>query len=133
MTTQLSLIYPNVWENYQNANALVNAYYVDWDLLSFLQDLNVGTMSDAFGRRIKLDGPFDSEVGTETIATILCMAPVLTYYGEMLVVPGIQPLIKSHYRSSYLYGLLVAENQLGTIVVDILGYSPTDLNAGRSP
>jgi len=29
MTGQLALIYPNVWANYGNANALINAYYVD--------------------------------------------------------------------------------------------------------
>jgi hypothetical protein len=38
-----------------------------------------------------------------------------------------------HYRSSYLYGLLVVEDFYGTVVLDVLGYSDAELEAGRAP
>jgi len=91
-------------------------------------------MSDALGRRIKRDGPFDQEVTTAAISLIVAVAvPGLNSSAPLYAIQGIWPLVKSHYRGSYLYGLLVSENAFGTIVLDILGFSSQDLDNGRSP
>ena len=58
---------------------------------------------------------------------------ILVKTKPMVTIDGIQPMIRVHYRSSYLYGLLVKENFVGTVVKDILGYSKSDLDNGRKP
>ncbi len=127
--------YPN---QFSNDPVLIDAYYVDWDLLSYLQDNlesdPVDPMASAMGIRRKMDGPFDTDVTlfllnaiTEYFASDI--DPIRTIFNSL----PLWPMVSSHYRGSYLYGLLVKENSFGTIVEDLLGYSKAELKAGRRP
>jgi|GEM_PF-1838380 len=103
---------------YQNAERLINAHYLDFDLLSFVQDKT--PLQNAIGLRIEMDGPIDLEIaigatfltvklasGTGWMATFASLG----YLGYKM---GL-----AHTTHYYLYGLLVNE-QTGW---DVYGYT----------
>jgi hypothetical protein len=134
---RIEIRFPGIIENFDPS--LIVAYYVDWDILSFVQDKVPGLLADASGIRRELDGPFDSEINRATLNAIIVIAvggisggPV----GAASAILGLEaarPMFRAHYRSAYLYGLLVTENSFGSIVQDVLGYSKSDLDIGRKP
>ncbi|MCA9205657.1 MAG: hypothetical protein KDA59_21535, partial [Planctomycetales bacterium] len=76
-------IYPGSVTRYLNAGGLIDAYYLDWDLLSFCQD---GTpLQDAIGNRFKMDGPLD-----EQMAIAWAAAPFIGFAAQWL--GGVPPV-----------------------------------------
>ena len=119
--------------------SLIDAYYVDWDLLSYIQDHSFYLAASAAGERHLMDGPFDAEINQAVLEAIARIAVGAVTGGPvgvglaLIAINGIQPMIRAHYRSSYLYRLLVTENPVGTVVQNILGYPKSDLDKGRKP
>jgi hypothetical protein len=100
--------YVNVLPNFDNnRDTLVDAYFVDWDILSWLQDNAFGLMTSAIGERHELDGPVDLEVALNGLATVIGTNPLLwkvtlgTLFYEMALCH------KMHYVH---YGLLFNES-----------------------
>lgn len=88
------------------AGIYIKAYYVDWDILSLVQDhYAVGPIDppSAIGQRIEMDGPYDTEL---TIIQVLGLPLVSVYF-----------TINAHLNPAVLHGLLVDEG-----VWDVLGY-----------
>ena len=135
-------IYAGSLNRFDNlASTLVDAYYLDWDLLSFLQD-NVGwqipyieavapnvlaTLNPAFetmlvpaiGNRIEMDGPLDLEIAllpalpaTWLVSPVPVMGPVLAAFSLM----GL-----AHMTEYYHYGLMVDADELHNVNWDIYG------------
>ncbi len=109
---------------------LIDAYYVDYDLLNYAQDHTIFVMPSALGRRHKLDGPYDLNIlpflptitaAIHAIDTIVLAPPALAALVQSG--PGAYHMALNHLRASYLYGLLVKENATGTAIVeDLLGW-----------
>jgi len=53
---------PSELWRYDNASLFIDAYYLDWDILSFVQD-SIPGLQDAIGYRREMDGPLDLEIG----------------------------------------------------------------------
>jgi hypothetical protein len=92
-------LYPGSMARYNNAGLYIDAYYVDWDLLSLVQDnfvITIGGVTidppSAIGDRIKRDGPYDTEL---TISAVLG-TPVASVYFTVL----------SHLNDAVLFSLL---------------------------
>ena len=134
---------------YASPDDLIDAYYVDWDILSYLQDnLGITTwpmgqlfdpMASARGRRHEMDGPFDSRITTGQLVAILELflgdpwVPIRTKIANMWSYAGVNTMVMSHNRGVYMYGMLVKENWRGIVIEDLLGYSIADLEGGRGP
>ena len=54
----------------------VDAYYLDWDILSLVQDYSPWLLPSAAGNRIQMDGPLDFEVTVASAALVLFPNPV---------------------------------------------------------
>jgi hypothetical protein len=125
LTGAILELYPGSIARYNNAASTINAYYVDWDLLSDIQD---GTsLPDAIGTRIKRDGAFDEGIAVTAAGAIIIGQPwaIPAGFAVKAVIEA-----KAHSMTSVLYGLLVRENGFGGFIVDALGYSyfSSDLN-----
>ncbi|MFC1759678.1 hypothetical protein ACFL2H_13075, partial [Planctomycetota bacterium] len=87
-------------QNFNNAATMIDAYYMDWDILTLAQDNSPGFMPSAIGERHPLDGPYDADIGlTFTFAAVnkaLGFGWWLTALEATLVA---ETLVKSHYRS----------------------------------
>lgn len=99
-------LYPGSTAWYNNAAAFIKAYYVDWDILSLVQDhfvTSVGGVTidppSAIGQRIVRDGPYDTELA---IAAILG-SPLANVYFSVL----------SHFNDAVLFSLLDEDNVYG--------------------
>jgi len=105
---------------YNNANNLIQAYYVDWDLLSDVQDEGLSPLIPAaLGSRIEMDGPYDSEMFWDYAAfygSFVAGQPWGAVAAELAsyVIMGY-----AHMNDAVLHGLLVDESA-GT---DYLGYN----------
>src|SRR5690606_15670394 len=90
------------------ANGLIDAYFLDYDLLSFVQDST--PLQDAIGKRIEMDGPLDLKLGIlgSVLATQLASgASWLTAsvtLGKLGYYMGL-----CHVTHYYHYGLMVDE------------------------
>ena len=90
--------YPGALARFAGAAGFIDAYYVDWDALTFAQMRASNVMGiSPVGSQHELDGPYDAS-------------------GENFV------MIKLHEMESILYGLLVTESSFGRITIDMLGY-----------
>ena len=122
-------IYPGSLYNYDNASWYVDAYYLDWDILSFIQDqipavdrvnilatffptlssATVDLFQPAIGNRFVMDGPLDAEMLAYTLfAGVLTPSKVLN-----AILAGSVPLIlmsAAHTTDYYHYGLMVDES-----------------------
>jgi hypothetical protein len=100
--------YPGSLVNFAAAAGTINAYYVDWDILTYFQTQfrQLDPTIAPVGLRHELDGPHDFNL---TLADPIPLAS-LYYMSEL------------HKNSSVLYGLLVTEDRLGHITIDLLGY-----------
>ena len=87
--------------NFAGAAGTIDAYYIDWDILTFAQRRASNVMSiHPVGTLLERDGPHD----------------------ENLVHLNLDYMIELHYMPSVLYGLLVTESSFGRITIDMLGY-----------
>jgi len=110
-------IYAGSVQRYGAASGLIDAYYLDYDILSFVQDYT--PLQDAIGHRFEMDGPLDLEVTLLSIALAAELASgvgwaaVLANGGQVMYYMGL-----AHTTQYYLYGLMVNE----TTGWDIYGY-----------
>ena len=92
--------YPGSLARFDGAAGTINAYYVDWDLLTFLQRRASNIMSiHPVGTLLERDGPHDTTPGEDLYL-----------------------MVELHLMPSVLYGLLVTESGFGWITIDMLGY-----------
>jgi hypothetical protein len=109
------------------APTLIDAYFLDWDLLSLVQD--VTPLPDAVGKRWEMEGPVDSELsGTPLVGIVSIIVTAFTggqgwptvaaTLGYAGVVMGM-----AHTSAYYQYGLMVREGAFGGIEWDIYGYT----------
>ena len=146
---------------------LVDAYWVDYDILTYIQDnivLNFGFLSydpaaSAFGIRHKMDSSYDNVVdaidiqllhmaldNAATLALLggavagnpstwlsVMLTGLAAWKASPLVLDTYNAMMWCHYRSNYLYGLLVTEGFFGSIEEDLLGYTQSELDEGRAP
>ncbi len=100
-----------VWRYDNAANGLINAYFLDWDLLSFAQD-----NTPLIGYRVPMDGPVDAEIGllgaalafqviTGAFSGGLGWLSVLGSLGGIGYQMGL-----AHTTHYYQYGLMVNES-----------------------
>jgi hypothetical protein len=110
---------PGELERYRNAHlGLVDAYFLDWDILSLVQDMT--PLQDAIGHRIKMDGPLDLEIQAMLLTLAPLLASGISWGGVFLSLGGaLQPAVKCHMSYYYFYGLMVDE-ETGW---DIYGYT----------
>lgn len=128
------LRYPDSLDNYNNHENIIQAHYMDWDILNLLQDNRVavlsaltgpvspaviyaGTLPGALGERIEHDGPFDTQLATFDLYEILSNPSLASLFD---ILPN--ELVISHYMNTMLYGLLVEESITGEVISDHLGY-----------
>jgi|694.fasta_scaffold00010_116 hypothetical protein len=107
---------------YDNASELIDAYYLDWDILSTVQD-SIWSLQDAIGYRQIMDGPLDFQIIVSPVniagqlidglASGSGWLSVFTSLGATGVLMG-----KCHTTYYYHYGLMVDE----TTGWDIYGY-----------
>jgi hypothetical protein len=92
--------YPGSLARFDDAARTINAYYVDWDLLTFLQRRASNIMSiHPVGTLLERDGPHDTTPGEDLYL-----------------------MYQLHLMPSVMYGLLVTESRFGWITIDMLGY-----------
>jgi hypothetical protein len=93
--------YPGSLARFAGAAGTIDAYYIDWDILTFAQRRASNVMSiHPVGTLLERDGPYDEE----------------------LVDLNLDYMIELHYMPSVLYGLLVTESSLGGFTIGMLGY-----------
>jgi len=102
-------LYPGSLMRYQTASQLVNAYYLDWDILSFVQDYS--PLQDAIGFRIEMDGPVDSAMALYSFGAL---AGLLTGAGWFSIAASLgragYHMGLAHTTLYYQYGLMVNES-----------------------
>lgn len=117
-------------DRYHKPHGLLNAYTVDWDILSNFQDRYSDFVNPALGDRKKLDGPYDFAATVLEAIDVAFDTAVLVPVVGTLVKLGIDLAAKagtgylmyrSHSMDTVLYGLLVEEH-LVTAHRDLLGY-----------
>lgn len=121
-------IYSGSVANYENASTIIDAYYVDYDLLSYAQDITPVLMPSALGWRTGMDGPYDAVITPHLIQLSLLISLYISteipIFGAGAAVMGgvAAPYMAiCHFRTTYLYGLLVVEDSTGGIEEDLLG------------
>ncbi len=98
------------------AQATIDAYYVDWDLLSFAQDMAYvipgigGEVSAALGRRHILDGPYDAALTISSVTiilgTILPGGPFIQALGGAGV---LNYMVQAHSMDTMMWSILGEE------------------------
>ena len=113
-----------------SAEALITARYLDWDILSLVQDNTYFVAPSAIGTRIKMDGPVDGivadSIGNLYLGVLfapLDTNPVWSPYEFLKTAlgEGFVALANCHTTRYYHYGLLVREDIFGHAVWDIYG------------
>lgn len=97
--------------------APIDAYYIDWDILSFVQDNTPLIVPEALGTRELLDGPYDSEAAAAAVAFAIGQFTGTSWLSLAAGVAEVSSLGLSHRMNVVLYGLLVDEG----LPEDILG------------
>lgn len=112
-------LHSNTLAMINNPNSpLVDAFYIDWDLLSLVQDVTYGIAPSAYGNRHELDGPYDLEVFGAGAVLIIGAYTGLTWVGLAGLLGDVGSAGLSHRMDVVLYGLLVNEDT----GADMLGY-----------
>ena len=100
---------PRELARYENAaTGLIDAYFLDYDLLSFVQDST--PLQNAIGKRIKMDGPLDLKVGFYGVGLSVQLASGAGWaiasasLGVLSYLMGL-----CHVTHYYHYGLMVDE------------------------
>jgi Ca2+-binding RTX toxin-like protein len=101
---------------------LVDAHYLDWDLLSLLQDWIPGVYA-ALGSRTMHDGPYDSALALELawISAEIALGGGWARVASMFAAGAASGfiLVKAHFMDAMLYGMLADES----IDKDFIGYT----------
>jgi|GEM_PF-4520722 len=105
---------------YLIAATFIDAYFVDWDILTFVQSA-IGR--DAVGLSHELDGPSDLELALEAASFTAASITGQTWAQVAGLLSALETMVGLHGHPSILYGLLVTEGVWGPIEVDMLGYS----------
>lgn len=107
-------IFPGILERYNSAGmGLIEAYHLDWDLLSAFQysvNINPQFIQDAIGKRIVMDGPVDFELTVSALslsAKVASGAGVLSIIYDLGSVGYIMGL--AHTTLYYQYGVFTDE------------------------
>ncbi len=127
-------IYPGSLANYATATTLITAFYLDWDILSFVQDrkewqiplvsyllptITIATpeigylFPSALGTRIEMDGSLDFEIAVYgPIPMPIPLVPI----------PAAFALMGFSHMNSYLqYGLMVIADEWDNVTWDVYG------------
>ena len=128
-------IYPGSLANYAAATTLITAFYLDWDIISFVQDhqeyqvMLFGTLwpttslpypyppnfllPQAIGLRFEMDGPLDFEIAVYGPMPLpIPLAPFPTVFALMALC----------HKNDYLqYGLLVRADEWDNVSWDVYG------------
>jgi hypothetical protein len=111
-------LYPGAAARYPAAGNFINAYYVDYDILTFVQGFIGRT---AIGIPHELDGPKDLELALYVAAFGTAVAARSPWEAAAAVLGAIDIMVGLHSHPSILHGLLVTEGILSA-QVDMLGY-----------
>ena len=107
-------IYPGSLANLYKAGSSIDAYFVDYDILTRAQQIAFTVLNKlpvaAVGSMTKLDSPYDVDMVVAGIPSFGTVAADI--------------MLRCHKMNVVLYGLLVKE---GITTVDMLGYSRFDL------
>lgn len=112
-------LFPNTAERFQAAGNSITAYYVDLDILTFVQGVIGRT---ALGTQREMDGPNDFDMALTFVNFAASVANRDPWGIAVSAIAQLSTMVSLHSMSSVLYGLLVTEGNLGTIQVDMLGY-----------
>jgi pimeloyl-ACP methyl ester carboxylesterase len=113
-------LYPGTAARYQVAGNFITSYYVDHEILHFVQRFIGRT---AIGIQREMDGPGDRNLALSVAAFTASVAARSPWGAAAAGLSALGTMKDLHYRPSMLYGLLVKEGSLGTIRIDMLGYS----------
>lgn len=93
------------------AGQFIDAYYMDWDLLSLVQDAT--PLPNAAGNRIQVDGPYDAALAWSTLKGSFLLGAglgsgsIIFYeFAAWSAIDGFFLLVKSHSSATCLWGLL---------------------------
>jgi hypothetical protein len=111
-------LYPGAAARYRAAGDFINAYYVDYDILTFVQGFIGRT---ALGIQHELDGPKDLELALYVAAFGTAVAARSPWEAAAAALGAIDIMIGLHSHPSILHGLLVTEGILSA-QIDMLGY-----------
>jgi hypothetical protein len=115
--------YPGSQARYDNPFGLITAYYMDWDILSLVQDSLSSTIPSnpllrvyaALGNRIKLDGPYDAELFLGGVSFATSFASGQAWSAAYAAAAGTYYMGRSHLNTTLLYGLLVDGSDGGNL------------------
>jgi hypothetical protein len=105
---------------YQVAGNFITSYYVDHEILNFVQGFIGRT---AIGIQREMDGPGDLDLTLSVTAFTASVAARISWTTAAAGLYAFGTMVDLHYRPSMLYGLLVTEGRLGGFRIDMLGYS----------
>jgi len=115
-------IFPGIEDRYNSADGLIEAYHLDWDLLSVFQytvNITPQLIQDAIGTKIEMDGPVDWDLALSSlgfaakVASGAGIASIIFDLGSIGYTMGL-----AHTTLYYQYGVFVDE----TTGWDIYGY-----------
>jgi hypothetical protein len=104
-------LYPGSTNRYNNATAYIKAYYVDWNILSLLQDhyqLGLINPPSAIGDRTPKDGPYDTQLSLSAVLALIS-GPL----GAFGVGSGAYFTVLSHANDAVLFSLLDEDGVYG--------------------
>lgn len=130
-------IYPGSLANLSKAANTIDAYFVDYDLLTRGQQVAFMILNKIpiapVGSAKKLDSPYDSNMAVSAagMATLVAGGSLATAFALGSGADAIRTMLKCHKMEVVLYGLLVTEvyvDPFGMIgpKVDMLGYQFAD-------
>jgi hypothetical protein len=103
-------LYVGAIGRYFIAASFINAYYVDYDILSSVQDV-IPEIPDAIGNRITMDGPYDLEI---IAARTLLAASWLAGLGWVATLgtsgANWARMVQCHFNTHVQYGLMINED-----------------------
>jgi hypothetical protein len=106
-------IFPGIEDRYNSAGGLIEAYHLDWDLLSVFQytvNIMPQLIQDAIGTRIEMDGPDDWDLAVSSlglaakVASGAGIASIIFDLGSIGYTMGL-----AHTTLYYQYGVFVDE------------------------
>ena len=113
-------MYPGSIAIFNNPTALIDAYYVDYDLLSAIQDNT--PLPNAIGNRIPMDSQHDLDMALAAASIFFAFYSGSPWSSLAGAVSGFATMAECHRTPQIFYGLLVQEDAWGYIIKDTWGY-----------
>jgi pimeloyl-ACP methyl ester carboxylesterase len=113
-------LYPGTAARYAVAGNFIAARYVDHEILNFVQGFIGRT---AIGVQREMDGPRDLSLALSVSAFAASVANRNPWGAAAAGLRFFGTMVELHSFPSIFYGLLVTEGSLGSIQIDMLGYS----------